>query len=156
MNKIVQSKGFFWQPEDLEVVSDIVWICPKVYNGIWTSKDGLLCIDGNKWIFKKGFKFDGCTGVWSGNKVKDDNIWPIVSHTKQPVRSLDFAAMIHDACYRYMFEIGFPYNKHDADCWFRDECKKARFDGYKVYYFGVELFGYFPLIGRWWRSEHSK
>jgi len=135
-------KGFPWAKEKIVLTANIEWECPVEAPEAWTSKDGMLRIEGSKWYFKAGIKYDGCSGVSSGPAVDPSVELPVKSLTDQPIGILWFACLIHDLCYRYLGEEGFPFSKENGDWFLKYLCKKAQWRYSKLYYIGVTILGW--------------
>jgi hypothetical protein len=144
-------KNFPWNTERLQFIKDYEIISPFNIHSVWNSKDGMLTIINDKWIIKKGYQYDDCTWVPSGDIDNTPNL-PVISLTNQPIYILWRASGCHDIGYDNLDDPTFPFVKKDIDLFFYIECCKTNFKYYKEYYYGVIILGGpFHYIGKFFK-----
>lgn len=122
-------KNWFWDPIVLILDEDIAWDSGK--RGVnFTSTDGFLKIIDGIWWIKKGYKWNGCTGVDDGPPDPNKKNYPITWK----------ASLIHDLGCGYSDDPSFPYKRREIDNYFRILLEEINFKFSDLYWHGVVFF----------------
>lgn len=142
LNARYSQKGLPWNPTRWTLEEDFTIPGPEVPEGLaesiwWDSPDGMLQIRANVWTIKKGFAWDGSSGVSDWIDRKDP---------KTGMPKTYYASLVHDAGYRYLRQCcSFPYSKAEIDRFFYRLLKESNFRLAWLYWIGVVIFGRFCL-----------
>lgn len=133
----VYVKNWFWNPIVLILDDDFVWDSGDGSINNWKSEDGWARIENGVWYVKRGFKWDGCSGV---PDFSDDPDKPGFPKTWK-------ASLIHDVGCQYSnTDKSFPYKRHQVDKFFYRLLKEINCKTATLYYYGVSVFGFIKKI----------
>ena len=135
-------KNWVWDDAKYELTEDLYWDSGKK-DANYESPDGYLIIKDGIWRIKKGFKWNGTSGVPDGPAIEDTEVVPVKSLSGHPIPKTWRASLVHDCGCTYVYLKGFPYKRKDLDKFFYEELKKIDFSKAELYYYGVRLFSTF-------------
>lgn len=104
-------------------------------------------VDGDQLTIYAGYAWDGCSGyVAQGDEIDWREGMPVTTKESDPYTQTVTAALKHDFIYQFLKDISLTTSldvRKCADMEFRDTLKHFNFKHYKLYYFGVRVFGRF-------------